>query len=397
MISPADIRDKAERKYFAFLRSLLEETPFFPLYIPGNKRPDKHPQRFAQAVVELKSQAKAQCGHGYTIEWKRVQTKAFGEQDLPVQIGFESELDYLSFLGKKQEVAAFREDVSQILAAFPTLQDWATQAPKSILQYHGQWPELLKICHYFREAHQLDRYYLRELPLPLHTKYVEQNRGILLELLNQLLPKEKIRDEFQGSRQFEQRFGIKVPQPLLRLRLLDQGLAHTYFSGVHDLSLPLDAVQALQLPIRRVIILENKTSFSNLANFLTLPQWPASVGIFGSGFRVGLLKEIDWIASCELLYWGDIDVQGLQILAQVRRYFPHTQAMLMDRPTLDAFPAEWGAGTPDSSPPPDSLHPAEQALYLHMQQQNLRLEQEKISHAYVVEQWAKLGTGNETG
>lgn len=35
------------------------------------------------------------------------------------------------------------------------------------------------------------------------------------------------------------------------------------------------------------------------------------IGIFGSGFGVGVLLEVVWLLEVELFYWGDIDVYGL--------------------------------------------------------------------------------------
>ena len=38
-----------------------------------------------------------------------------------------------------------------------------------------------------------------------------------------------------------------------------------------------------------------------------------------------------------LLYWGDIDAQGFEILSQFRGYFPQTKSILMDKQTFEKF------------------------------------------------------------
>src|SRR5690606_40331483 len=78
------------------------------------------------------------------------------------------------------------------------------------------------------------------------------------------------------------------------------------------------------------------------ACFLSLHD---ALPIFGSGYGVSNLREVEWLLHVEMLYWGDIDVQGFEILSQLRQYFPHTQSVLMDSDTFDEF-FEKDAGVP---------------------------------------------------
>ena len=55
----------------------------------------------------------------------------------------------------------------------------------------------------------------------------------------------------------------------------------------------------------------------------------------------------------------------------------------MDRKTFDTF-YEGGKGTATNQTHLDRLTPDEHALYNLLQRENLRLEQEHISHGYVV-------------
>lgn len=161
-------------------------------------------------------------------------------------------------------------------------------------------------------------------------------------------------------------------------------MARRYLSGLSDLQIPLDDFANLSLPLQRVIILENKTSFSNLMNFLTLPQYPATAGLFGSGFGLGLLKGVEWLRNVELRYWGDLDAHGLQILSQLRGYYPHTRAFLMDRATLDAFPEYVLTDAPESTAGRlPNLTEEEQTLFEYLNANRLRLEQERIPVGYV--------------
>ena len=76
------------------------------------------------------------------------------------------------------------------------------------------------------------------------------------------------------------------------------------------------------------------TNAENLVNFLTLPRYAGSVGFFGSGFAVHLLAEVEWLHHCKIIYWGDIDAHGFQILSDLRGHFPHVHSVMMDQQTL---------------------------------------------------------------
>ena len=137
--------------------------------------------------------------------------------------------------------------------------------------------------------------------------------------------------------------------------------------------------QQLNLPIKRIIVVENKTSFYTT---LSLPYISNTIAIFGGGYKIADLKQIDWFNAVEIFYWGDIDAQGFEILSQFRNYFPHTNSFLMDQATFDNF-FESDQGTPSLVNNLLYLNEQEQQLHQHLKQNNYRLEQEKIPFAYV--------------
>lgn len=388
MISPAEIRQKAVRWWAEVLRSYQTGVAFFPKTVPriGKVKPAERLRAFEdirQAQDALLAQSKARRGYGYTLEWVELQSRSVGRNRFIEAIRFDSLEDYLRFLGRTEIWQHYCEDWQRIMAALPELSDWCVAHPQEIERHHGRWPDLLRVLDYFKHNYQPDRYYIRELPIAVPTKFIESHKAILLSLLDEVLPEELIREEFQGVRHFEQRYGLRYEEPLVRLRLLDRGLARQYFSGLQDWSIPLGDFAGLSLPLKRAIILENKTSYNNLLAFLTLPQLSATAGIWGSGFRVGLLQRARWLHEIELYYWGDIDAHGLHILAQLRTYFPKVRSLMMDRATLDAFP-EYQVTAPESTVTRlEQLTPAEQELFTYLNTHRLRLEQERIPLPYV--------------
>ncbi len=388
MISPVEIRKKAEAWWPEVLRSEQVGRSFFPKEIPriGKVKPAERLRSFdriRKAQDALLAQCKSQTGFGYTLHWVELQTRSVGRNRFIDRIIFESLHDYLRFLGKTNEWNRFWKDRQLIVDALPELSEWCLDNPLEIIRYHGLWPDLLKVLRYFRDDYHPDRYYIRELPIPIPTKFIESNKAILMPLLDRILPPRQIRENYQGIRQFEQRYGLRYDEPLVRLRLLDSDLADRYFSGLKDWSIPLSDFERLSLPLKRAIILENKTSYNNMPAFLTLPQLKATAGIWGSGFRIGLLQRAAWLHQVALYYWGDIDAHGLQILDQLRGYFPSVKAFLMDRTTLEAFPEYLVEApvNPVSNLP--HLTPAERELFHYLNTRCLRLEQERIPLGYV--------------
>ena len=386
MITPAEIRQKAERLYLPFLRAWLRGETFFPQDFSAGKLPKEYLELSA-AVERLLKESKQRRSFGYTVELTTQHTQRYGTQSLPTRIVIETERDLLKLLGKEAEFAAFQQDAALIRAQLPQLADWSAEQPQRVIEYHGAWPELLRVCAYFL-AHPRPQLYLRELPINVHTKFIETHTGILRRLLDALLPSTAI-DAAESA--FEKRFGLRYEQPLIRLRLLDDRLRDLCGSALSDVSTPLSEFATLKLRGYRCVITENKLTF------LTLPPLPQTFAIFGGGFNVELLKTVGWLADCALVYWGDLDAQGFQILSTLRAAFPTVVSLMMDDATFQAFQSFVVPGKPCAARQLPHLTAAEHALFLHLVETQARLEQEHISHLYALSRLAALEQFNGRG
>lgn len=245
---------------------------------------------------------------------------------------------------------------------------------------HAEWENILKVCRYFKQNPK-PNLYIRELPIKVHTKFVERNQSVIRELLNTLISQYVCSEE----KEFEKRFNLKYAESQIRFKVLDRAIAEKFFSGIDDIAIPISQFEALNLPIKKVLIVENKTT---LYTTLTLPEMNDTIAIFGSGYSVYNLKNVHWFANLELLYWGDIDVQGFEILSQFRGYFPLTKSVLMDIVTFEKF-FENDLGTQTNICTLHNLTETEQKLYEILKTNNWRLEQEKIPFDYVNEFFEK--------
>jgi len=230
------------------------------------------------------------------------------------------------------------------------------------------------VCSFFKHNPKPELY-TRELPIKIHTKFVERNQTIIKDLLEFLIPENVNHRE----KNFEKRFNLKFSEPQVRFKILDKWISDSSLSGLDDIAIPVSQFEKLNLSVKKVIVVENKTT---LYTTLTLPRMTKAIAIFGSGYGVYNLKNVDWFTNLELLYWGDIDVQGFEILSQFRGYFPQTKSVLMDKITFDRF-FENDLGTSTNKTSQLNLTDSEQKLYDFLKTNNFRLEQEKIPFDYV--------------
>ncbi len=381
MIKPSEIKAKSRKKYTAFLKAWLADEPFFPLRIPAkmaSSRTDWDSLRtWQRSLIAASKQA---VGYGYTVVLgPPTRTRSHGTQSLPEKIVFDTQDDFLRYHDKQAEFQQFIEDVALIRQVYPQLESWLQARPESVIQYAGQWPDLLKVCAYFLQ-HPNPNLYLRELPIAVHSKFIEQHKDILRRLLNVLLPDEGI---LANATDFESRFGVKKAPITVRFRILDPALVTELGLPSDDLSLPMEDFGRLPFRDVQVVISEN------LMPFLTLPAMVRGIGIFGEGNAVASLHA-PWLEDASILYWGDLDQQGFRFLAQVRQRYPQVASVFMDQETLRRYEAFVVTGVEDRASDPEGLTPAEEAAYDVVKANTFRLEQERILHEEV---FSTIATG----
>ncbi len=361
-----------------FLRAAIdpEAAPLFPFCL-SLKRPGRRElvDRFAEAQqwVQRLQQGERPDQSGYRIEWESLNHRQLGHNRIPLKVCFTHPEPLLRYIGKQQDYTRFIDLNEQVTARYPQLQPWVIRHPHRLLQYRDEWEHLLTIVEWV-ETHPCCGRYLRQIDLPgIDTKYIEQHRRLLSELLDLVLPTEAIDPHFSGTRGFESRYGFLGKPVMIQFRILDPS---SQPCGLSHLALPLEAFAQLQLKVDTIFITENEI------NGLAFPQHPGSLVIFGLGYGLQPLQQIPWLRSCTIHYWGDIDSHGFAMLDQIRHYLPQTQSILMNRETLLQHQPFWGVEQKPTTRELARLTAEEQSLYQellnHTHAQNLRLEQERI-------------------
>ena len=105
------------------------------------------------------------------------------------------------------------------------------------------------------------------------TKFIENRRGLLTELLDIVLASDPSGPTLSGALTFEARYGLRSKPATVRFRLLDGQAA---FAGLSDIGTPAEEFAHLNLNPRIVFITENDV------NGLAFPSVNGAVVYSGS-------------------------------------------------------------------------------------------------------------------
>lgn len=329
---------------------------------------------YKQSIELLKCNSKENKKSGYTLITQDRQFEKIGKQPVPEKIIIESIEDYLRVTGKEKDYQAFLRNQSLIIQELPILKEWINVNPLKSIEHHT-WVDTLKVCKYFLKNPR-PNLYIRQLPIDIHTKYILENKSIITSLLNFLIPDDINIEE----KDFEKRFNLLSKEQLIRIRFLDE--SKSPLKNITDISFTEKELKHYNFTVDNIFVTEN------LMNFLTLPFLKNTIAIWsGGGFNISYLTGIEWLKDKQFYYWGDIDAQGFQILNQCRNYFPNTLAIMMDEETLNSFQS--GEGKPAKNQILQWLSDTEMKLYHYLRENNIRLEQEKITQAFADEKIRK--------
>ena len=244
--------------------------------------------------------------------------------------------------------------------------------------------------------------YLRQVPVAgMDSKWLERHRRVLRSLVPVLRGLDARAGGPAGAPGsaapggLEEALGLRPLPAVCRIRLLDRGLVP---GAPRDMSAPIDEIDRLWAPPpvptaqrtappphppggpEAVVVVEN------LATFLALEERPGAVAVWGHGYSAAALARIGWLRGAStLVYWGDLDVDGLRILAALRAAAPRARSFAMDAATLRrwrrlAVPDPGaGAGRSPGAASPDRLTEPEREAWEVLTGGGLRLEQERIA------------------
>jgi len=388
--TPADIRAQVQKLWDRGVvpTSVCGDESIFPLRLrmkgPGSKElSERFPEVRDWIALLTRGAGK------YRIEWKTINHRTLGANEIPAKLWVDSMDDCLDLIGRHREATHLQELVSLTQETRPEVLPWVERHLLKVLELAGDWERLLHVITWLRN-HPRPGVYLRQVDLPgVHTKFIEGHRGVLTDLLDFALPPEVVDQEAgRGIGCFCRRYGFRDKPLRVRFRILDPQLSLIPTTTDQDITLSREAFAQLDIAATRVFITENEI------NFLAFPPCPQSMVIFGAGYGFDNLAEARWLGTRDIHYWGDIDTHGFAILNQWREFFPHTTSFLMDQETLLAHRELWGIEPRPETAELGRLTPQETTLYQNLctnrWDDRVRLEQERIGFGFLMDALGRL-------
>lgn len=359
----------------ALLRELLVPTDAYP-----RRRPLKHPT--ARELRDSYSAARSWAAelHGgagdFTISTTAVGRNTIGSNEVPDAAVFAKVEDEIAFIGKGRQGRTFLDLTARLTEMEPVFENWAARKPLQLLELGEDALTAAGVAVWFRD-NPAPGIYLRQLSLAgVHTKFVENHRRTIDEMVATLEPEQN-----RSGSSFESRHGFLTAPERIRFRLLDPQMA--LVGGARDVTVTAAGFKNLGPDVDTVIVTEN------LVNFLSLPSRPGTLALFGAGYGFSALHEAEWLRGCDVRYWGDLDTHGFRILDQLRAGHPQVNSILMDSETLLEHRKFWG-----NEPKPVRAHLTRltanesgvyEALCHDVHGPAIRLEQEHINWDWVLE------------
>lgn len=342
MITVDEIFEKAVNLFDDYIHFLLESTytsgqeqaPYFPLIISSNfSRFVNGSKLDSDSVNQVYQNSKNVTGAGYSLEIENINTRSSGRRSIIKGVFFDSEEDYLCFIGKQQNVNHLRDILNLIedngLLDQKKILAWAQAHLPQLLQTDSPlsfWENITRIAKWIVDNPN-SNIYLREIPVDIPDNFIEENKA----LIHSLTSGKPIRISFESDH------GLKTKPVSIRFRLLSQNYPLA-LGNLHpqELGLPLDDFTNLHLSpflahIHNVLIIENEMVY------LTFPHVEGTLCILGSPYTMNLLKLCEWIGHFNIIYFGSIDEHSYDTLSRFRSFYHKTKSLCMDIHTLVTF------------------------------------------------------------
>lgn len=379
--SPADLQAQVQKLWDKglLLASIVKGETLFPLRLalrmPTSAELVDRFEEVRSWIVELRR------GSHFRMVMREVRHRIIGSNVIPDEIWIDTLDNALAVIGKSYDAKRFSGIVALTNERQPAILSWLEKHPLKALGLAEDWPHLLDVVDWM-QTHPRPCVYPRQIDIPgMHTKFIEARRAVLSELLDLALPHEAVEVRAVGMDGFCRRYGL-LDKPLrIRFRILDPALALLPTGADQDLTINQDAFKRIYPKVSRVFITENEI------NFLSFPNLPESMVIFGAGYGFEILAQVEWLHRCPIHYWGDIDTHGFAILDQLRSHLPHAGSFLMDRETLMKHENQWVTEPKPVRRELLRLTIEERALFEDLRDDKIghavRLEQERIGFTWV--------------
>lgn len=378
LLKPEDVIQHLRNSYKKQKKQWLTGNTEWPLKLSLGLPTEKQAFDYFNEVQQWQSLWSNWSGEGET-QWVERHWSKLGKQKLPEKIIFNDPTQVTRCIGEEQEWIKVTKRYEILFNKWPNLKTISPKYFKVLNEYEEQdFVRLFTVLEWLT-THPNSNLYIRQLPInDVHTKWLLSRKAVIADFIKSITNND--------INEFYQITGLRKEPTLIRIRILDEE-SRKQVNGIGDLSISLEYLKTLILPIKRVYIVEN------LQTGLAFNEMTESMVIMGLGYSVDVLQEVKLLHDIAIYYWGDIDTDGFAILNRLRKYFPQTQSILMDEATLLEHENLWGKDEKSKGKKDlPFLTEEEKKLYDDLctdrWKQKLRLEQEHISWEYALQRLA---------
>ena len=361
-----------------YLCEYAEGLAWTPIELPvKSPSADELLHRFDDVVLwaeRFQRESRTRAGAArFAVEYRTIGGKSLGSNSVPARIRIESFAQLCALLGTMPEVRSLDEIIDQTKHAVPGLVPWVRARPRKAIDNEAVWSGLLAVVAWIMGA-STEELYLRQIDVEgVDTKFVDLHKKVLDELLTEVLPEGRIDAQYPAG-EFARRYRFLAKPDYTRFRVL--GSEPALPEACTEYTLRTEELASLELTSRFLFVVENEITY------LAFPRVPDALVVFGSGFGLASLRPLPWLVGKEIVYWGDIDTHGFDILNRLRSRFDSVRSILMDEATLLAHRSQSVTEPSPTDRPLANLTEAESALYGDLVEDRfgaaIRLEQERV-------------------
>lgn len=377
--------EQLTKKYPIYLKNKFAGYPFTPIPLRGVRSYPKDPVVFSAAASGFRKYEKSDKTYGWTIEWRTIEF--LGRQRWPSAITVDTEEDYLFLIGKKSSTKKILSRFDQLMQWQPCLQPLFEKNPDLVESNESLWDKLIPTIDFLLQNNVKGKL-IREISVPVDTKFMESKQKLLFQLLKSIAPERGHPD----AKTLEEYLELGSFPTIRLMKWLDSEMAKKYTWNITHFALNLTEWSRQTWDVDEIWLIENKTSFNKF------PPRKKALAIFAEGFHLHMLKEMPSLQQARLYYWGDLDEHGFIMLSRMRGLYPQVKSAFMDLHTIHQHIEHMHQVPVEGKERPQYLTPAEWEAFDFLEENNGRIEQERIRGDYLIHYLESIDPGGtDTG
>jgi hypothetical protein len=368
MLTKEEIKKKALNKYTAYLKSIINNDTYFPLEIKGNKQisTQEYSKAF-EAFTTFYNNSKEKKGYGYSFEYEKTKKIKI------TRIYFETEEDYLKFIEKESQTNSFKNNIKTLRSTLDISDETLISNVSKISKWDVKFCTNIARISSFIINNPQSNLYQRELPIAVHTKFLEKNITVITSFISNFIPLKNVDNKYQKLGLLDKSFLIKI-RSTSPFKIFDS--KNNLSCSSETITLTPKEFEQFKHSSKTIFVVENETTFYNF------PIKENELCLYSGGFSILSFKNNSYLRENSLFYFGDLDEHGFAIFSMFKDVYPNAKSIFMNMKCLMEF-KKYKAEGKEYKGSLQNLNNEEETCFKYLKETNSRLEQEKIPTSYI--------------